>query len=137
GVGAGTDATLARQSSAVRPPTSAGGPSGDAPAPSAGLILTAGSTGTAAMLTDSPQRLRGRRVLITGATSGVGLAAAERFAAEGARLALVARTREALERADAEHGLDALLLPADLADAEAVERTVAEAARALGGLDLV
>src|SRR3954451_20173495 len=91
----------------------------------------------AAMSSDSPQRLRGRRVLITGATSGVGLAAAQRFAAEGARLALVARTRDALERANAEHGLSALLLPADLADADAVERAVADAARALGGLDLV
>src|SRR3954454_5192120 len=89
------------------------------------------------MPTDSPQRLPGRRVLITGATSGVGLAAARRFAAEGARLALVARTRDALERANADHGLGALLLPADLTEAEAVERTVAEAARALGGLDLV
>src|SRR3954467_641447 len=89
------------------------------------------------MPTDSPQRLRGRRVLITGATSGVGLAAAQRFAAEGARLALVARTRDALERANAEYGLGALVLPADLGDADAVERTVAEAARALGGLDLV
>src|SRR4051794_18461352 len=89
------------------------------------------------MSSDSPQRLRGRRVLITGATSGVGLAAAQRFAAEGARLALVARTRDALERANADHGLGALLLPADLTGAEAVDRAVAEAARAFGGLDLV
>src|SRR4051794_41543020 len=89
------------------------------------------------MSSDSPQRLRGRRVLITGATSGVGLAAAQRFAAEGARLALVARTRDALERANADYDLGALVLPADLSDAEAVERTVAEAARALGGLGLV
>jgi NAD(P)-dependent dehydrogenase (short-subunit alcohol dehydrogenase family) len=89
------------------------------------------------MPTDSPQRLRGRRVLITGATSGVGLAAAERFAAEGARLALVARTPEALARASAEHGLDAVLLPADLADPDAVDRAVEEAVHALGGLDLV
>src|SRR5215218_3721747 len=64
----------------------------------------------AAMATASSQRLRGRRVLITGATSGVGLAAAQRFAAEGARLALVSRSREALERARREHGLDAVVI---------------------------
>jgi NAD(P)-dependent dehydrogenase (short-subunit alcohol dehydrogenase family) len=36
-------------------------------------------------------RLRGKRILITGASSGVGLAAVERFAREGADLALIAR----------------------------------------------
>jgi len=89
------------------------------------------------MPTDSHQRLRGRRVLITGATSGVGLAAAQRFAGEGARIALLARTREALERVRAEFGLEAVLLPADLGDRAAAEHAVEEAARRLGGLDIV
>nr|MBA3408324.1 SDR family NAD(P)-dependent oxidoreductase [Solirubrobacterales bacterium] len=41
-------------------------------------------------------RLRGQRILITGASTGVGLAAVERFAREGADLALVARGETAL-----------------------------------------
>jgi NAD(P)-dependent dehydrogenase (short-subunit alcohol dehydrogenase family) len=82
-------------------------------------------------------RLAGRRVLITGASSGVGLEAARRFGAEGARLALIARGGEALRAVVAEHGLDAIVLPADLTDRAAVDRAVAEAVEALGGLDLV
>src|SRR4051794_717574 len=89
------------------------------------------------MPTDSSQRLRGRRVLITGATSGVGLAAAERFAAEGARLALIARTPEALARASAEHGLDAVLIPADLGDRGCGGGAVEGVVRARGGLGIV
>jgi NAD(P)-dependent dehydrogenase (short-subunit alcohol dehydrogenase family) len=89
------------------------------------------------MATASSQRLRGRRVLITGATSGVGLAAAQRFAAEGARLALVSRSREALERARRDHGLDAVVIAADLGDRGAGGRAVEEAVEQLGGLDIV
>ncbi|WP_187368719.1 SDR family NAD(P)-dependent oxidoreductase [Baekduia soli] len=84
-----------------------------------------------------PARLSGRRILITGASSGVGLEAARRFGAEGARLALLARGEEALHASVAEHGLDALVLPVDLTDRTAVEAAVAEAAQALGGLDVV
>jgi NAD(P)-dependent dehydrogenase (short-subunit alcohol dehydrogenase family) len=88
-------------------------------------------------LPDHPARLTGRRVLITGASSGVGLEAARRFASEGARLALLARGEEALRAVVAEHGLDAIVLPVDLTDRAAVEAAVAEAAAALGGLDVV
>ncbi|WP_445148668.1 SDR family NAD(P)-dependent oxidoreductase [Baekduia sp. Peel2402] len=88
-------------------------------------------------MSQHPARLTGRRVLITGASSGVGLEAARRFGAEGARLALLARGEEALRAVVAEHGLDALVLPVDLTDRAAVEAAVAEAAEALGGLDVV
>jgi NAD(P)-dependent dehydrogenase (short-subunit alcohol dehydrogenase family) len=86
------------------------------------------------------QRLHGTRILLTGASSGVGLAAVERFATEGARLVLVARGRRALEDAAAiahEHGATAHVVPADLADRSAAERAVAEAVALLGGLDVV
>ena len=85
-------------------------------------------------------RLAGRRILITGATSGVGLAAVERFAREGAALALVARGRPALLEAAAVahgHGAVAHVFPADLTDRAAATAAVEAAAEALGGLDVV
>lgn len=60
--------------------------------------------------------LTGKRVLVTGASRGIGAALARRFAAEGAQLALVARSAPALEALADEIGGDAY--PADLADAE-------------------
>ena len=85
-------------------------------------------------------RLEGKRILITGASSGVGLAAVERFAQEGAALALVARGRPALLEAAAvahECGAVAHVFPADLADRAAATAAVDAAAEALGGLDVV
>ncbi len=77
--------------------------------------------------------LAGRRILITGAASGMGRATALLFAAEGARVALLDRDREGL---DAVAGLcSGIALQADLTDEDAVETAVNEANRALGGLD--
>jgi NAD(P)-dependent dehydrogenase (short-subunit alcohol dehydrogenase family) len=53
-------------------------------------------------------------VLITGGTSGIGLAAARAFAGEGARLALVARRPDALAAARVGLGGDVLTIPADV-----------------------
>jgi NADP-dependent 3-hydroxy acid dehydrogenase YdfG len=61
---------------------------------------------------------------ITGASAGVGRAAALEFAREGARIGLIARGRAGLEagKDDVEHlGGSALVLSVDVADAEAVE----------------
>jgi NAD(P)-dependent dehydrogenase (short-subunit alcohol dehydrogenase family) len=85
-------------------------------------------------------RLNGKRILLTGATSGIGLAAVERFAREGADLALVARGEAALAEAAAvahEHGVAAQVFPADLADRSAATAAVEAAADRLGGLDVV
>src|SRR4051794_41771104 len=83
-------------------------------------------------------RLEGKRILITGATSGIGLAAVERFAREGADLALVARGEAALAEAAAvahEHGVAAHVLPADLADRAAATAAGEAGAGAPGGPD--
>ena len=85
-------------------------------------------------------RLRGKRVLLTGATSGIGLAAVERFAAAGADLALLARGEAALAEAAAvarEHGGAVHVFPVDLGDRAAAEAAVAGAVAALGGLDVL
>ena len=75
-------------------------------------------------------RLSGRRIVITGAASGIGRATAELFRAEGARLVLVDRNAEALAVADAE-----AMLAFDITDAGVAARALAGAAEALGGID--
>jgi NAD(P)-dependent dehydrogenase (short-subunit alcohol dehydrogenase family) len=73
----------------------------------------------------------GKRVVITGATAGIGLAAAEALAARGALLTIVARSqtraREAVRRIDAAgHGADADILIAELAAQSSVRRLAAQ-----------
>ncbi|WP_205745769.1 SDR family oxidoreductase [Egibacter rhizosphaerae] len=79
--------------------------------------------------------LTGRRVLVTGASSGIGLATARACAAAGARVALVARRAERLEVLADEIG--AVACPADVTDEAAAVQAVDFAAHALGGLDAV
>lgn len=89
---------------------------------------------------DPPARLRDKRVLVTGASSGVGHAAALAFAREGADVALLARGREGLERTAQgvrSSGRRALVLPADVSDSAALDRAVQEIERELGGLDVL
>ncbi|MEU1980842.1 SDR family oxidoreductase [Nocardia sp. NPDC019395] len=79
------------------------------------------------------QRLRDRRILITGAASGIGRATAEIFHREGARLALIDRQEDALQEVSGELG--ALAYPLDLTDLDSVEPGIADIEKALGGLD--
>lgn len=84
--------------------------------------------------------LAGRRVLVTGGSSGIGLATAVLLVREGARVAILARGEEGLaaarERLRAEGG-EAPAFAADVADRPALEAAVRDATTALGGLDLV
>lgn len=82
-------------------------------------------------------RLEGKLALLTGATGGIGPAIARAFAAEGARVALLARNAEKLERLRAELGDAAAAFLADVADRPAVDAAVESAADGLGGLDTV
>jgi|SRR5579875_2447552 len=80
--------------------------------------------------------LSGARVLITGASSGVGLAAARQFAAEGARVGLLARRADLLGEIADSLGPAAHAFPVDVADPDAVASRVEAAEAALGGLDV-
>jgi len=82
-----------------------------------------------------PDRCRGKRILLTGAASGIGLATAERLAAEGASLALLDRAAEALDAVCKRLGAVAQVV--DLARPEEIGPAIEAAARALGGLDAV
>jgi 3-oxoacyl-[acyl-carrier protein] reductase len=77
--------------------------------------------------------LAGRRILVGGGSRGLGAAVAEALAADGARLALLARNENELRQA-AER-LGATALPVDLASADGATRAVAEATAGLSGLD--
>jgi NAD(P)-dependent dehydrogenase (short-subunit alcohol dehydrogenase family) len=83
--------------------------------------------------TEPKPRLAGRRALVTGASRGLGEAIARLFAAEGARVALLARDGERLRILAEELG--GVPAPADVSRADETAAAVAEAARALGGLD--
>jgi NAD(P)-dependent dehydrogenase (short-subunit alcohol dehydrogenase family) len=78
-------------------------------------------------------------VVVTGASAGVGRAIAHRFARDGARIGLIARDLESLEavqREIEELGGDALCIPADVADADAMFAAAARVEASLGPIDV-
>jgi NAD(P)-dependent dehydrogenase (short-subunit alcohol dehydrogenase family) len=81
-------------------------------------------------------RLQGKIALITGGNSGIGMATAELFAAEGAQVIVTARRRAVLDEAVARIGHGAIGIQGDVADI-AHHVAVAEQVRArFGGLDI-
>jgi NAD(P)-dependent dehydrogenase (short-subunit alcohol dehydrogenase family) len=78
-------------------------------------------------------------VVITGASGGIGRATARRFAADGARIALLARGRSGLEAAATEveqAGGQAMVLPVDVAHYDQVEAAAASVEDAFGEIDV-
>jgi short-subunit dehydrogenase len=79
-----------------------------------------------------------KRVIVTGASSGIGAAAARLFAREGARIVLVARRQEALEDVARQIGADrALVIVADVTDADAMQAMLERTQAHFGGLDIL
>src|SRR5581483_6058724 len=83
------------------------------------------------------QRLIGKRALVTGAASGIGRAAALRFAEEGARVALVDVDAHGLDDVRREIGSDGTVYVADVSDEEDIGKATRDFARSAGGLDVV
>ncbi len=85
--------------------------------------------------------LAGKVAIVTGASDGIGKAAAARFAAEGASVAILARTLSDLEAVAAEisgaTGSKVVPVSADVADEQAVETAVGKVANELGGIDIL
>ncbi|HYK38102.1 SDR family NAD(P)-dependent oxidoreductase [Alloacidobacterium sp.] len=82
-------------------------------------------------------KLTGKKALITGGNSGIGLATARLFVAEGAEVAITGRDQKTLDEAVAELGPNARGYRADVAVADDRKRLFADIARDFGKLDIV
>lgn len=116
------------------------------PIAQSGCARRSGSDGNRfpAVVFETTMALRDRRreaevVVVTGASAGVGRATAREFGRRGARVGLLARGRDGLEAARREiesAGGRALVVPTDVADAEAVDAAAAAVERELGPIDV-
>ena len=82
---------------------------------------------------ESANRLRGRRIVVTGAASGIGRATAQLFAREGASLVLLDRDERGVGEVARETG--GLGFHVDITDEDAVATAIDKAAAAVGGID--
>jgi NAD(P)-dependent dehydrogenase (short-subunit alcohol dehydrogenase family) len=89
------------------------------------------------IIIDFMGKLEGKIAVVTGGNSGIGLAVARLFVAEGAYVAITGRNQKNLRAATAELGNRVLAIQADVTDIEATERAVAAAAEKFGKLNIV
>jgi len=82
-------------------------------------------------------RLKNKSALITGGTSGIGLATAKLFIAEGARVAVTGRDDSVFEHVKAELGEHALVLKGDVRSIQDMRAIAADVNAQFGGLDVV
>src|SRR3546814_11135234 len=83
-------------------------------------------------------RLNGKLAIVTAAASGRGRAGVERFVREGARVAAIDISREALDGLIAHFGADQVsTIVADLSTPDGAKRSIDEAVEALGGADMM
>ena len=83
------------------------------------------------------QPLNGKSAVVTGAAQGIGYAIAQRFAAEGCRVAIVDVDSDAAQRAAARIDGTAIAIGADVASADDVDRAFAEVIEHFGGVDIL
>jgi 3-oxoacyl-[acyl-carrier protein] reductase len=84
--------------------------------------------------------LKGLRAVVTGGTKGIGRAAADIFAQEGASVAICARNGDDVKKAVKDltaKGAHAFGAGVDVADKAALQKFIADSARALGGIDIL
>jgi ribitol 2-dehydrogenase len=84
-----------------------------------------------------PQTLSGKTVLITGASSGIGKATAKLFAANGAKLALLARSTDRLQAVAKEVGGETIALTCDVTSVDQLQNSVDAAVKRFGKLDVL
>src|SRR5262245_57794196 len=82
-------------------------------------------------------RLKGKRALITGGTSGIGLETARQFLAEGARVAVTGTNPETLDAARKAFGNGVPVIRADAADVVGQKQVADAVEQAFGGLDIL
>src|SRR5262249_55064832 len=82
-------------------------------------------------------RLQGKRALITGGTTGIGLETARRFLQEGARVAITGTRSETLDSARKTLGGDVLIVASDAGDVGAQQSLAKAVGQAFGGLDIL
>lgn len=82
-------------------------------------------------------RLNGKVAVITGGNSGIGLASAIRFAAEGAQVVIVGRRQEELDKALLLIGPEATAIQGDIANLEDLDRVFAEVKAQKGRIDVL
>ena len=82
-------------------------------------------------------RLEGKRAVITGGTTGIGLATAQLFLQEGARVAITGQNPDRLDEARRMLGPDTLVVKSDAGSIADTEAMIAEVGRAFGGIDVL